>query len=299
MAIITIITTMINNNIFLYSIINSLEHSFNFFLEALPYILFGFILSSYIKVKLKGNIRKKLVHKLGNNKKSLILSSFVGGILPLCSASGVPVANTLNSKGANLGVAMAFIVSASSINPISIMLSYSLLGYKLVILQIISSIILSILVGLVFYNDKVKIYYFEENIVKNDFLNIFLNQSKKLFPSILLGFLISGFIMEYVPKDTILLILSNNIYNYFYVSILRIFIFLCPNALIPIIKSVAVNGISKGLIISFLISAPTIGLPLVLALNRSYGKKIVIKYLISVILISGLIGIGLDKIYIF
>ena len=299
MAIITIITTMINNNIFLYSIINSLEHSFNFFLEALPYILFGFVLSSYINVKLKGNIRKKLVHKLGNNKKSLILSSFVGGILPLCSASGVPVANTLNSKGANLGVAMAFIVSASSINPISIMLSYSLLGYKLVILQIISSIILSILVGLVFYNDKVKIYYFEENIVKNDFLNIFLNQSKKLFPSILLGFLISGFIMEYVPKDTILLILSNNIYNYFYVSILRIFIFLCPNALIPIIKSVAVNGISKGLIISFLISAPTIGLPLVLALNRSYGKKIVIKYLISVILISGLIGIGLDKIYIF
>ena len=286
------------SNITISTIGIALEHSLNFFLDALPYILFGFILSAYLKVKLKGDLRKKFVHRLSSSKKSIVLASLIGGALPLCSASGVPVANALNSRGANLGVAMAFIVSASSINPIGIMLSYSLLGYKLVIMQIIASLILSMLIGLVFYNNKVIFCGFEENIHKNDFFSIFINQFKKLFPSMALGFIISGFVMTYIPKDTILLILSNDIASYFYVSIIRIFIFLCPHALIPIIKSVAIDGVSRGLIISFLISAPTLGLPLLLSMKKCYGKKLTLKYLFSVILASGLIGFVIDKIII-
>ncbi|AEF96594.1 permease [Methanotorris igneus] len=280
----------------IYDIYLSLERSLNFFLRALPYLMLGFILSTYLKIKLKGDLRKKFVHVLDGSKKSIVLASFIGAILPLCSASGIPVASAMNSKGANLGVSFAFMVSASSINPIGILLTISLLGYKMVIVQVLASIVLSIFVGFIFYNEKAIFCGFETKNHNNSFFSAFIEQFRKLFPSIVLGFLISGFIMTYVPKETILLVLSNNVYTYFYVSIIRIFIFLCPYAMLPIIKTVAIEGIPKGLIVSFLISAPTLGLPILLPMKKYFGNRLTLKYVFGVVVGSGIIGITLDKI---
>jgi len=293
----------INNIINIDTILIILEHSFNFFWTALPYILFGFILSTTIKMNIDSNFKKRILHNLDGGIASLLILSFIGAILPLCSASGIPVANALNSKNANLGMNMAFIVSAASINPITIMLTLSMLGYEMTIIQILASLMLSILVGLLFYNDgaptidydiMVKNIQNNNNYYPENFFKIFIGQLKKFLPSMALGFLISGVIITFISKDAILLILSNNIYSYFYVSILRVFIFLCPHAMIPIIKSVAIEGIQKGLIISFLISAPTLGLPLLLTMKKGYGLKITLKYFGSVVLISALIGMIYD-----
>jgi uncharacterized membrane protein YraQ (UPF0718 family) len=274
----------------------SLERSLNFFLKAFPYLMFGFILSAYLKIKLNGDLRKRFVHLLDGSKKSIILASIVGAFLPLCSASSVPIANALNSRGVNLGISFAFVVSASAINPIGIMLSLSLLGYKIAVIQILASLILAVFVGFVFYNKRAVFFMIENKKSNNNFFDVFIEQFKKLFPSIFLGFLISGFVMTYVPKEKILLVLSNNIITYFYVSIIRIFIFLCPHAMIPLIKAVAIEGISKGLIISFLISSQCIGLPLLLGMRKIYGIKLTLRYLFSVVVGSAIIGIVIDKI---
>jgi uncharacterized membrane protein YraQ (UPF0718 family) len=150
-------------------------------------------------------------------------------------------------------------------------------------------------VGLIFYNKRAIFCGFESKN-HNSFFSVFIEQFKNLFPSIVLGFLVSGFVMTYVPKEIILLVLSNDIYTYFYVSIIRIFIFLCPHAMIPLIKTVAIEGIPKGLIISFLISSQSIGLPLLLGMKRIYGIKLTLKYVFGVVVGSGMIGIVLDKI---
>ncbi|MBG0768564.1 permease [Methanococcus maripaludis] len=273
----------------------SLEHSLNFFSEAFVYILFGFLMSAYIKVKLKGKLRQKFVHILDNSKKSILVASLIGAVLPLCSASGVPVANVMNSKGTNLGITMSFIVSASSITPLGVMLTYSLLGYEIAVMQILASLVLACSLGIIFYNDKIP-FYFEEYDVKAEetFLKVLFKQMKNLMPAIMIGFLISGFMMYFIPKDVILYALSNNIMMYFYASVARIFIFLCPNAMIPLISSVAINGVPKGLILSFLISAPSIGLPMISAMLKVYGKKIALKYVFGVIMLGGIIGILVD-----
>ncbi|ABR54208.1 permease [Methanococcus vannielii SB] len=281
------------------SIVISLERSFNFFISSFPYIILGFLISAYIKIKLKGKLRQKFMHVLDSSKKSIIIASIIGAVLPLCSASGVPIANVMNKKGANFGITMSFIVSASSITPLGLMLIFSILGSKLAVLQIIMSIILSCIVGIIFYNEKMPLYTFEEFDIKKEenYLSILYNQSKNLMPPIIFGFLLSGFLMEFIPKDIILYALSNSLMMYFYVSFARIFIFLCPHALIPLINSVSVNGVSNGLIISFLISAPTLGLPMIFALNKSYGKYITIKYILSVIISSAFLGIIYDSLF--
>ncbi|WP_459202580.1 permease [Methanococcus sp. CF] len=273
----------------------SIEHSFNFFANAFPYILFGFLISAYMKVKLKGNLRQKFVHILDNSKKSIVVASLIGAVLPLCSASGVPVANVMNSKGTNLGITMSFIVSASSITPLGVMLTYSLLGWEIALMQILASMILACFIGILFYNYKIP-FYFEENNIKPDdtYLKVLFKQMANLMPAIMIGFLISGFMMSFIPKDIILYALSNNLMMYFYASVARIFIFLCPNAMIPLISSVAVNGVPRGLILSFLISAPSIGLPMILAMLKVYGKKIALIYVFGIIILSGLIGIVID-----
>lgn len=281
------------------SIFISLEHSFNFFLAAFPYIIFGFLLSAYVKIKLKGKLRQKFIHVLDNSKKSIVIASLIGAVLPLCSASGIPIANVMNSKGSNLGVTMSFIVSASSITPLGVMLIFSILGFKMAILQIIMAIILSCIVGMTFYADKIPFFAFEERemALEETYFNVLFKQLKNLMPPIIIGFILSGFFMQFIPKDIILYALSNNLIAYFYVSFARIFIFLCPNALIPLVNSISIDGISNGLILSFLISAPTIGLPMIFGMLKSYGKKITLKYVLSVIISSAVLGIIYDFLF--
>ena len=164
----------------------SLERSLNFFLKAFPYLMFGFILSAYLKIKLNGDLRKRFVHLLDGSKKSIILASIVGAFLPLCSASSVPIANALNSRGVNLGISFAFVVSASAINPIGIMLSLSLLGYKIAVIQILASLILSIFVGFVFYNKRAIFFAFENKKSNDNFFDVFIEQFKSQIPHYML-----------------------------------------------------------------------------------------------------------------
>ncbi|MBP2201174.1 uncharacterized membrane protein YraQ (UPF0718 family) [Methanococcus voltae] len=277
-----------------YIILKSFEKSFNFLKDSILYILVGFIISAYLKVKLKGDLRKKIVHNLNYSSFSLLKSSLMGAILPLCSASGVPVANAMNSKGVNMGTSMAFIISAASITPIGFFMTLSIIGYKLAIYQVILSIILSICVGIVFLKDKYTPYFKEGKQKEHNFTSILLSQLKFIMPSILIGYMLSGLFATLIPTEVIVMLLSNNLITYFVISAIRLVIFLCPYALIPLINNFAIEGIPKGIILSFLISAPATGLPMILALNKCYGLKKTLKYLISIIVISAILGLLSD-----
>ncbi|MCS3901317.1 permease [Methanococcus voltae] len=284
----------LNYDNIIYIILKSFEKSVNFLKDSILFILIGFVISAFLKVKLKGDLRKKIVHNLNYSKFSLLKSSLMGAILPLCSASGVPVANAMNSKGVNMGTSMAFIISAASITPIGFFMTLSIIGYKLAIYQVILSLILSISVGTLFLNDKYTPYFKEGKQQENTFKSVLISQLKFIMPSILLGYILSGFFATLIPSEVIIMLLSNNIFTYFIISAIRLVIFLCPYALIPLINNFAIDGIPKGIILSFLISAPATGLPLILALNKCYGLKKTLKYIVSIVVISALLGILSD-----
>jgi len=88
---------------------------------------------------------------LGGQAKKYIsysLASISGSILAVCSCTILPLFAGIRKRGAGLGPAITFLFSGPAINIAAMFLTISVLGFNIGIARIISSISLSILVGL-------------------------------------------------------------------------------------------------------------------------------------------------------
>ena len=77
------------------------------------------------------------------------VASVSGAILAVCSCTILPLFKGIYKKGAGLGPAIAFLYSGPAINILAIILSYKVFGISLGATRMVSSIVLSILIGLI------------------------------------------------------------------------------------------------------------------------------------------------------
>jgi len=98
-------------------------------LEALPFIVFGCILSGALEELLPQRFIQRLLPS--NRFLAIICSSFMGFLLPMCECGIVPVMRRLLAKGMPASCAVTYMLSAPVINPIvlwSTMLAFSGFG---------------------------------------------------------------------------------------------------------------------------------------------------------------------------
>jgi len=93
------------------------------FIQALPYILLGVILSIVISFFVKDD---KLLKMLPKSKVGKILfANTLGFLFPVCECGNIPVARRLIKKGVPSFVAITFLLSAPVLNPVVIFATYS------------------------------------------------------------------------------------------------------------------------------------------------------------------------------
>ena len=98
-------------------------------LEALPFIVFGCILSGALEELLPQRFIQRMLPK--NRFLAIVCSSFMGFLLPMCECGIVPVMRRLLAKGMPASCAVTYMLSAPVINPIvlwSTMLAFSGFG---------------------------------------------------------------------------------------------------------------------------------------------------------------------------
>jgi uncharacterized membrane protein YraQ (UPF0718 family) len=98
-------------------------------LEALPFIIFGCILSGALEELLPQRFIQRFLPS--NRFFAIVCSSFMGFILPMCECGIVPVMRRLLAKGMPASCAVTYMLSAPVINPIvlwSTMLAFSGFG---------------------------------------------------------------------------------------------------------------------------------------------------------------------------
>jgi uncharacterized membrane protein YraQ (UPF0718 family) len=101
---------------------NQLYNSFTLFLsllvEAMPFLLFGVLLSSAILLFIN---ERQLISRFPENP---ILGAFVGScigfLFPVCECGNIPVARRLLMQGVPTAVTFGFLIAAPTINPIVI-----------------------------------------------------------------------------------------------------------------------------------------------------------------------------------
>ena len=91
---------------------------FSIFLEALPYILVGTIISSFIQVYVATETIKKVLPR--QLLPGLLLGAAAGFVFPVCECGIIPVARGLIQKGVPLPVTVTFMLAAPVINPVAL-----------------------------------------------------------------------------------------------------------------------------------------------------------------------------------
>ncbi len=118
------------------------------FVEAAPYLLFGFGVAGLLNILVPD---QKIVEYLGNSAgkvRSVINASLAGLPLPLCSCGVIPAAMSIRKRGANRGATLSFLISTPQTGVDSIAITYALLDPIMTVFRPIATLATAILAGL-------------------------------------------------------------------------------------------------------------------------------------------------------
>ena len=175
----------------------------------------GFTKLSWLKVILK------------KEKVAPVYTGILGGLLPLCSCSMLPVANLINSMSKSYAPVLSFLIIAPVISPVTLLLTYGYFGLSMTLVRLIGTFIFAIsfayLVSFFFTKPKTlpimmggdgksknsKLFFY---ILKDNLFGI----GKYLF----LGIFIASLIKVFVPASLIKPI-AGSIFSYPLISFIR------------------------------------------------------------------------------
>ncbi|AKB38629.1 Transporter [Methanosarcina siciliae C2J] len=122
--------------------------SWEIFVEAAPYLIFGFGAAGVLNVVVPD---QKIVDYLGNSAgkvRSVINASIAGLPLPLCSCGVIPAAMSIRKRGANRGATLSFLISTPQTGVDSIAITYALLDPLMTIFRPLATLATALLAGL-------------------------------------------------------------------------------------------------------------------------------------------------------
>ncbi|MCL1094051.1 permease [Shewanella kaireitica] len=127
-----------------------LGQAVHFFVEDTSKIFALLIIMIYAIGWLRASLNIERVRGYLAGKPKLVgysLGSGFGAITPFCSCSSIPVFLGFTSAGIPVGITMAFLLTSPLINEVAILLLFSLLGWKITLLYIVTGISIGILGG--------------------------------------------------------------------------------------------------------------------------------------------------------
>jgi uncharacterized membrane protein YraQ (UPF0718 family) len=119
----------------------------DYFIEVLPFLAIGFLLSGLIHEFVPSEwVERRLG---GGGIKPILYSTLAGTILPICCLGSLPVAVSLHQKGARLGPVLAFLVATPATSITALLVTYGLLGLDFTIFIFFAVIAMGLVMGLV------------------------------------------------------------------------------------------------------------------------------------------------------
>lgn len=265
-------------------------------IEAVPFVLFGCVITGVIQSFLKP---EKVAKYLPKNKVLSIISGIcLGFFFPSCECGIVPVVKELIRKGVPTHTAIAFMLTAPIVNPVvlfSTYIAFNNTGYP-VLLRVVGSIVVAMIVGLwMAYKHKDSIL--KTTNVKNhdDAHNVSaetknLNVTQKLVNALthsideffdtgrylVIGALLAAGMQTYLKTSLLFPLASNKVTAILVMLLFALILSLCSEADAFIGASMlSLFGMSP--IIAFLVYGPMIDIKNLLMMGRHFKTSFVIK----------------------
>jgi len=296
----------------------AIAETYHVFLAASPYIMFGLLAAGLLYVYFP---EEKVQAMLGRKSLGSVLKASLLGIpLPLCSCGVIPAAIALRRRGASRGATASFLISTPETGVDSITLTYGLLGPFMAIVRPVAAFITSTVAGiLVNATDKTEEHSpvlavttpacscchgeaVQIETKKPSWLTRVVESMKYVFTTLLgdighwllLGIIISGLILAFLPDG----FLANNLGSNWLTMLLMLAIglplYICASASTPVAAALMLKGVSPGAALVLLMTGPATNISTMIVVSREMGKKAAATYVGSIVICSLLIAVAVD-----
>ncbi|MBB6453117.1 hypothetical protein HNQ94_001565 [Salirhabdus euzebyi] len=263
-----------------------------------------FVLISFLIIFLQAVVPfEKIVQKMeGKNKlMASFIAVFFAFLTPFCSCSTIPIVVNMLKKKLPFGIVMVFLFASPVLDPTILTIMGVILGWKVTIIYVIITSLLSIIIGLSlealgFEKSVKKVVMKNDKEVSNSFnLKEAWKETwaliREVFPFLLLGSAIGAGIHNLVPTEWMVNVLGED--KWWLVplaALVGIPLYIRLSSMIPISQVLIMKGMALGSVMALLISSAGASLPEIILLKSIFKKELVITFVLSVFTMASISG---------
>lgn len=277
-------------------------------IELLPYILIGVLLGEVLKL----TTWTKLIYRVCRNhpRLSILLSSLLGIISPLCTYGTIPVVIQLYRANTPLAPLISFLCTSSLMNPQLFILTWGGINPEMAVIRLIAVMAFGVLLG--FSLQMIPAGSIINPQINNDDpsksipscrtykkLNIreLINNSWKTLQFIgfymTIGIISGSLIQVFVPGRWIFNLLNPGEWIAVpLAALLGIPFYACGGGAIPLIRSLMISGMGNGPALAFFIVGPATRITPLLAMSTVVRPKSMVVYVIVLVVFSIIAGVA-------
>jgi len=261
-------------------------------LEAIPFILLGVFISSFIQIFVSEKTIQKFLPK--NPFAALFPAAILGAIFPVCECAIVPIVRRLIKKGVPLHIGVVFLVGAPILNPVVFASTYYAFqsNVEVAFARMGLAFILSIVMGFIiylFFENRSQLkeeyhHHHHHHHHQNKFMSMLHHASDEFFDMgkyLIIGAFVASLFQAYLDR-TLLINIGND--EWLGPAVMMAFAYvlsLCSEADAFVASSFA-NVFSTSSLLAFLVYGPMIDLKNTIMLFAYFKKKFVLTFLIVV-----------------
>ena len=287
-----------------------LGEAINFFLYDTVKVLFLLTVIIFLVAMIRSYFPPERTRRILSRKRQYIgngLAGLLGIVTPFCSCSAVPLFIGFVESGVPLGVTFSFLISSPMINEVALVLLLGLFGLKIALLYVGTGLLVSIIAGIAIGKLRMEKYvqdyiyqmkvgdteiprqnFREKAEYARDYTKDLL---RRIWPYVLIGIGVGGFIHGYVPSDFLLKYAGPG--NPFAVPVaVLIGVPLYSNAAgtIPIVQALMGKGMPIGTVLAFMMAVTALSFPEAVILKNVLKTRLLLVFF-GIVAVA-IIGVG-------
>ncbi|WP_052178029.1 permease [Thermocrinis jamiesonii] len=275
-----------------------LKNFYSYLAEIIPFFILAVFISALLKTTVKPSLFLKI---LSNRVYAPVLTALLGGVMPLCSCSMIPLANFINSYSKGYGPVIAFLVTAPTLSPVILLLTYGLFGWEVSLYRLFASLFFALSLGLIadYVHKKPITLRLSSHTEKPKKISTFFEGLKDQLPVVkylLIGIFIASIMKTYIPPQLTASI-SQSPLVYPLISLVAIPIYVCSGEDVVLGKAILDVGFTTGQAMTFMLSSSGVCLPTIFAVMSFLPKRIVVLYTTGWFLFSIVTGFAYDILF--
>jgi len=285
------------------------HHLQHYLIEVVPALALGFFLSGLAHEFIPQRWVDRNLGKPG--LRPILISTFIGSLLPICCWGSLPLAVGFYKKGARLGPVLAFLVATPATSISALLVTYNLLGLKFAVFIFFAVIFMGLTIGLVgnrlsYTRKTVDVVEFCSHCnevkgtcghhegfwcqLKTVLKYAYIEMPREIGLETLIGIVLAAFVASSLPVGHFVGRYLSGIVGYFFSLIFGICMYICSTATVPLADALIKQGMAAGAAMVLMLVGPVTGYATILVLRKEFGLKITFIYLGLVSIISLLCG---------